>query len=176
MKLRSLQARHHAAIAFACLAGFAGVARAADYPPRKPGLWEMKMAVDGKAAMPAMITQQCIDAGSDQAMRELGNGMGKDACSKQDVRNEGGRITVDSVCKFGASTSTSHAVITGDFGNSYRMESRSTYNPPLGGRSEGNVVLEAKWLSPCKADQKPGDVIMSNGNKMNLLQMMGGKK
>src|SRR5580765_5372919 len=70
MKLRSLQARHHAAIAFACLAGFAGVARAADYPPRKPGLWEMKMAVDGKAAMPAMVTQQCIDAGSDQAMRE----------------------------------------------------------------------------------------------------------
>ena len=31
-----------------------------------------------------------------------------------------------------------------------------------------NMTIEAKWAGPCKADQKPGDMIMSNGMKMNI--------
>ena len=36
-----------------------------------------------------------MDATSDKAMREMGEGMSKDRCSKQDMRNEGGKIIVD---------------------------------------------------------------------------------
>jgi hypothetical protein len=35
--------------------------------------------------------------------------------------------------------------------------------------------MEAKWIGPCKADQKPGDMVMSNGMKMNVLDMMSGR-
>jgi hypothetical protein len=62
--------------------------------------------------------------------------------------------------------------MSGDFSTAYRMESKSTYNPPLMGRAEGASVMEAKWIGPCKADQKPGDMVMSNGMKMNVLDMM----
>ena len=34
-----------------------------------------------------------------------------------------------------------------------------------------HMTIEAKWLGPCKADQKPGDIVMANGMKMNVLEM-----
>jgi hypothetical protein len=33
------------------------------------------------------------------------------------------------------------------------------------------MTMAAKWLGPCAADQKPGDMIMGNGMKMNILEM-----
>ena len=30
------------------------------------------------------------------------------------------------------------------------------------------MTIDAIWLGPCAADQKPGDVIMSNGTKINI--------
>lgn len=149
----------------------AGTASALDYPARKPGLWEMTIQGDGGAKAPAMSTRQCIDAATDKAMREMGSGADRQNCSKQDMRNEAGRMVIDSVCKIGTSTATTHAVVTGDFGSAYRMESRSTYSPPMMGRSEGTAVIEARWIGPCKAGQKPGDVVLPNGMKMNLLEM-----
>jgi hypothetical protein len=154
------------------LALAAGAAQAGpEYPPRKPGLWEMKMSQpDGKSA--PMLSHQCIDAKTDQAMRDIGQSMGAGTCSKQEMRKDGDKLVVDSVCKMGASTATSRMVMTGDFGNAYRMETRSTYSPPLGGRAEGAAIIDTKWVGPCKADQKPGDMIMANGMKMNMIDMM----
>ena len=166
------------AIAFFMLACCTALpALAIDYPPRKPGLWEMKMGdgAGGANSAPAQTIQQCIDAATDQALRDMGQGMGKDLCSKQELRLEGGRLVMDSVCRVGATTATSHAVMSGDFSTSYRMESRSTYSPPLMGRTEGTSLMEAKWIGPCKAGQKPGDMVMSNGMKMNVLDMMSGR-
>lgn len=151
----------------------AGPAFALDFPARKPGLWEIQTG-DGTSKGPAgaHAMQQCIDAASDKAMRDMGQGMGKDMCSKQELRADGGKLVMDSVCKIGNTTATSHAVLSGDFNTAYRMESKSSYNPPLMGRAEGASVMEAKWVGPCKADQKPGDMVMSNGMKMNVLDMM----
>lgn len=152
---------------------------AIDYPARKPGLWEMKIG-DGTAAAADQTIQQCIDASSDQAMRDMAQGMGtgtgKDACSKQDMRKAGSTTVIDSVCKVGTSIATTHAVVTGDLSTGYRMESTSTYQPPFMGNTEGKAAMDAKWVGPCKADQKPGDMIMSNGMKMNIMDMMGGAK
>jgi hypothetical protein len=36
------------------------------------------------------------------------------------------------------------------------------------------MAIEAKWLGACKADQKPGDIIMANGMKMNVTDMQRG--
>ena len=153
------------------LCGLAGAALAGpEYPPRKPGLWEMKMSqADGKSA--PMVSHQCIDAKTDQAMRDMGQGMGKSACSKNEMRKDGDKLVVDSVCKMGPSTTTSRTVLSGDFGNAYRAEIKSSYSPPLAGRSEGSAIIETRWVGPCKADQKPGDMIMANGMKMNIVDM-----
>ena len=36
------------------------------------------------------------------------------------------------------------------------------------------MTIEAKWTGPCKSDQKPGDVIMPNGMKMNVGDLQKG--
>ena len=41
---------------------------------------------------------------------------------------------------------------------------------PMAGITNTKSVMVAKWVGPCKSDQKPGDVIV-NGQKMNLLSM-----
>jgi hypothetical protein len=34
-----------------------------------------------------------------------------------------------------------------------------------------NMSIETKWLSACKNDQKPGDMIMADGRKINIVDM-----
>ena len=93
-----------------------------------------------------------------------------------EFRSGGGTITVDSVCTFGGTTTTSHAVVTGSFDSAYTMKVASTRagGPPMPGGAPGaetHMTIEAKWLGPCAAGQKPGDVIMSNGMSMNVLDL-----
>lgn len=118
----------------------------------------------------------CIDQNADQQWMQMGNSTLKDACSKQDYKVEKDRITVNSVCKVGQSVATSRSVFTGKYDSAYRVESQSTYDPPMMGRKESKTVIDAKWVGTCKAGQRPGDMIMSNGMTMNINDMMKMKK
>jgi hypothetical protein len=154
---------------------------ALDLPARKAGLWEMKMQMEG-GRMPAQTFQHCIDAATDKKMNTMGAGMRNDQCSKQDVKQSGSTITIDSVCNFGNGTTTSHSVMSGDFNSGYTVTSTSKREggPAIPGMpAETKMTIEAKWTGACKADQKPGDMIMGNGMKMNINnmpQMPGAKK
>jgi hypothetical protein len=147
-------------------------ALAIDMPKRKSGLWEIKIAQDS-SSRPAQAMQMCIDQKTDDMAQQMGASVAKQACSKQDIRREGGKIVGDSVCKIGETTATSHSVFSGAFEQSYRGEIRTRYAPPLMGKSESTTVIEARWIGPCAADQKPGDMIMPNGMKININQMSG---
>ncbi|MBU1359941.1 MAG: DUF3617 family protein [Gammaproteobacteria bacterium] len=175
--MKSRLAPLSAALAALVPACCAFAADAPDYPARKPGLWEISVqSAAASAKAPARATQQCIDAASDKAMREMGSTAGPSTCSSNSLRKEAGNLVIDSVCKIGASTATTHSVVSGDFGSNYRMESRSTYSPPLAGLAEGTAIVEAKWIGPCQADQKPGDMILPGGMKMNVLDLMKNRK
>jgi hypothetical protein len=102
--------------------------------------------------------------------------LGQEDCSKKDVHNSGNTITIDSVCKFDASTTTSHAVISGDFNSVYTVQvaSKRQGGPPVPGAAPGGetqMTIAAKWIGPFAAGQKPGDMIMANGMKMNVLDL-----
>lgn len=162
----------------ATLGLLASAAFAADLPTRKPGLWEMTVQNSNAKDKPTVM-QQCIDATTDKQMQQFGQGMSQKMCSKSEIRNEGGRFVTESVCKMGASTITSKGTLTGNFNSAYRVESRATYDPPVMNMTEANMIVDAKWLGACKADQKPGDMIMPGGMKMNInqmQQMQGAKK
>jgi hypothetical protein len=154
---------------------FAAPAFALDMPARKAGLWEIKMVFEGRN-LPATVMRQCIDAATDKLMNANISGPAQQACSKQDMQNSGGVITVDSVCTFGPTTTTSHAVVTGSFDSAYTMKVASTRagGPPLPGTAPGaetHMTIEAKRLGACEAGQRPGDVMMSNGKTMNVLDL-----
>jgi hypothetical protein len=153
----------------------AAPAFAQDLPPRKAGLWELKMAFEG-GGLPAQTFQHCIDAATDKQMNEMSAGARADQCSKKDVKRSGNTTTIDSVCNMGAGNQTTRAVITGDFNSAYTMKVNSKRDGPAvpGLPAETNMTMEVKWLGPCKADQKPGDMIMGNGMKMNINDMTKG--
>ena len=83
---------------------------------------------------------------------------------------------MDSVCNMGGATTTSHGVVTGDFNSAYtiKISSKREGGAPVQGMpAETQMSIEAKWTGPCKADQKPGDIIMANGMKMNVNSLPG---
>jgi hypothetical protein len=143
----------------------------ADMPKRKPGLWEIKMTSSGGPGGPA-VSQHCIDAKTDDLLQQRTQGMGKQACSKNTVRKEGGMTIAESVCKFGDTTATTRTIMSGDFTSNYRGEIYSTYSPPMMGMKEARSVIEAKWLGACKPGQKPGDVAMPGAGNFNMNDMM----
>jgi hypothetical protein len=146
------------AVALLCAAS---AALAADEPPkRKDGLWQLTMSGQ---KLGDRTFETCVDRKSDDLMGQKAQAAAKAACSKNEVSRQGNRVTIDAVCTMGKTTSTTHAVFTGDFDSAYRMESTSTYSPPVAGMSEGKVTIDAKWLGPCKPGQKPGDIAMKRG-------------
>ena len=148
-----------------------GVAAAAsaDAPQRKSGLWEMKMS--GGQMPSGMTMQQCVDQKSDDIskMQEP-----KSSCTKNDVRREGDKIVAESVCKMQGTTATTRTVFTGKFDSAYKAEIRSTYDPPMHGMRESSSMMEAKWLGPCLAGQKAGDMVMPGmpGGMPNMEELM----
>ena len=150
-------------------------AAALDLPTRKAGLWELRMEFAGRN-LPAQVMRQCTDAATDKMMNLNFGGSNEKACSKNDVSMSGGAITVDSVCKFGDATTTSHAVVSGSFDSAYKVDVTSTRTggralPGVAPGAATHMTIAGKWLGPCAAGQKPGDVIMANGMKMNVLDL-----
>jgi Protein of unknown function (DUF3617) len=169
-----LQAVSIAALSMLTIAPAISPASALDLPARKAGLWEVKMAFEGRN-LPPQVVQQCIDAATDKMMSAFGSNL-QDMCSKQDVQKVGNTLVVDSVCQIGGMTMTSQAVVSGDFNSSYsvKVSSTRTGGPVLPGApadGKSNTTIEAKWLSACKSDQKPGDMIMADGRKINIVDM-----
>jgi len=145
----------------------ASFVQAQDVPKRKSGLWEIKRMSTRTDDQPT-TSQMCVDEATDNPLRRLAEGMRSESCKTEKVRREGDRLLVDAVCNLGRAqiTATTHAVITGKFDSAYKIESKSTYDPPMRGKTEGSAVLEARWLGACKPDQRPGDYILANGMKL----------
>jgi len=139
----------------------------AELPSRKAGLWELKTTFENRnGASPVM--QACIDASTDQMMQSS-TGLYAQSDCKRDVQKSANGFTIDSTCTGGGKTWTVHSAVTGSFDSAYTMAVTSHGDSLPGGRM--NMTVAAKWLGPCRADQKPGDMIMGNGIKMNILEM-----
>lgn len=153
-------------------ASLASSALAADAPKRKSGLWEMSMQMDGMPSMGAM--QQCIDQNTDNIMQHNAQ-KEKPDCSVMDIKPQGNKVTMHSVCKIDGTTATTDAVFTGSFDSAYKGDMKIHYAPAMHGISDQKMAMEAKWLGACKPGQKPGDVIMpqmQGMQGMNINEMM----
>lgn len=145
-------------------------AQAVDLPTRKAGLWEMKMVRTG-GAVPDMTMQHCTDATTDKQM-STSFSPGKETCAKQDIQKTATGYVSDTVCSVAGMTITSHAEITGDFNSAYTVKSTSkSEGGPANIVRDSTTTIEAKWLGACKSDQKPGDIVMPGGMKMNIMDL-----
>ena len=142
---------------------------AADMPKRKPGLWEIDTRMAGMPSMGPI--QQCIDQSTDDLMQQQTK-KEKAACSTMDIKPQGNKVSIHSVCQVDGSTATTDAVFVGAFDSSYKGDMLTKFNPPIHGMSESKLSIDAKWTGPCKPGQKPGDIIMPNLGGININEMM----
>jgi Protein of unknown function (DUF3617) len=148
-----------------------GSARADELPIRKAGLWEMKVMRAG-APSPDMTMQQCTDETTDKEMSTAATPLAKEVCSRRDIQKTATGYVSDSVCGVAGVSITSHSEITGDFNSAYTMKSTSSSEGGSAATKGDHVTtIEAKWLGACKPDQKPGDIVMPGGMKMNIHDM-----
>src|SRR6195952_3916824 len=146
-------------------------ASAVELPTRKAGLWELKMLRAGSPA-PEITMQHCTDETTDKKMTTQLSPMAKQNCSKNDTQQTTTGYVTDSVCSFNGTTMTSHSEVTGDFNSAYSVKvSSHNEGAPAGAPRDTDMTLQAKWLGPCKADQKPGDIVMPGGFQMNITDM-----
>ena len=146
-------------------------ASAVELPTRKAGLWELKMLRAGSPA-PEVTMQHCTDESTDKKMTTQLSPMAKQNCSKNDTQKTATGYVTDSVCSFGGTTMTSHSEVTGDFNAAYSVKVTShNEGAPAGAPRDTDMTLQAKWLGACPADQRPGDIVMPGGIRMNITDM-----
>jgi hypothetical protein len=146
-------------------AAIATPAQATDLPARKPGLWEVKTSIEGSPR--ALTVQQCVDASTDQMLQSSAGPFSAAACPDREVKKSDASMSIDSRCSLGGKPATAHAVVAGSFDSAYTM----TVTSEGGGLPAVTMTIESKWLGACAADQKPGDVIMSGGVKINVPEL-----
>jgi hypothetical protein len=142
-----------------------------ELPRRKSGLWSMSVTMPG-ASIP-LTMQQCIDEKTDDITGTMAD---KSKTCRNQTKRTGDRLSFDSICKTGKTTSTTRGVFVGDFKSGYTVESTTAFEPPVAGMREGVTKAAAQWTGPCKSDMKPGDVVMSNGARFNVNDYKAAKK
>ena len=156
-------------LGLSCGALAAHGAVAEDLPVRKAGLWEMKVVKTGASSMPDVTMQHCTDETIDKDMTNAAAPVAKDSCSKQDIHKTSTGYVGDSVCGFGGSSLTLHTEVVGDLNSAYTVLVTSHSDKgPSGKPLDTTTKIEAKWLGACKPDQKPGDIVMPGGFKINV--------
>jgi len=146
----------------------ARLALAEELPIRKAGLWEMKVVKTG-SPIPEMTMQHCTDETTDKDMNNSVSPLAKQICSKQDLQKTATGYVGDSVCNVGGMSITSHSEVVGDFNSAYTFSTTSHSDRGPSGKPLDTVTkIEAKWLGACKPDQKPGDIVMPGGFKLNV--------
>jgi hypothetical protein len=145
----------------------AGIVLSDELPHRRPGLWEITHSnVD--ANNPARTSKICIDAATETMLRDMGASVAKSICSKAAVSVSGNAVSVESVCQLDHSRVTNHTVITFTSDTTYHHVAATHFDPPLFGRADSTSEMDGRWLGPCAADMRPGDVITPMG-KINLV-------
>ncbi len=151
----------------------AAPAGASDYPARKPGLWELTTKDDLGGA--PQVAQHCVDAASDQALQQLGKGMAQQMCADVKASREGDKYIIESTCAMSPKNKMhNRSVLSGNFQSAYREDTETRFDPPMMGIKSTRSRMEARWLGACKPGQKPGDVILDNGMKINLSALAKG--
>ena len=161
------------ALSLLCLAASAAaVELPANLPKRKAGLWEMQMGTAGGQSQSMKV---CLDEATDKAMYQMGAQMSGSMCSKFALNVKDGAVVADGVCNLpgpqGTITMTSHSETRFQGDSSYQTTGHVKYDPAVMGRSEADVSSSGKWVGACAAGQKPGDMILPNGQKVNLNDM-----
>lgn len=141
---------------------------AASHPKRRSGLWEVRSA--GAEALGMPPTRFCVGDATDTAAAHLDRAGGeRGSCSLGHFVRAGDAWVAESTCREGRSTVVSRAVASGDFESEYRIDTIVTQaGAPPAPRRESREAIVARWLGPCTAGQRPGDLVVPGMGTLNM--------
>lgn len=126
-------------------------AGAVDLPVPVPGSWQttIQLFVDGKAKGPPRVSVACRDAAMSASEKRDAAAYVASNCSKDANSRHGNQWISDRVCSLGKSTVTAHGVTDFTGTSAYHSQIDSQYAPPLGGKRQTRMVVDAKRLGSC---------------------------
>jgi hypothetical protein len=138
------------------------------YPRRKPGLWEIRNASGDAVGMPP--TSYCVGDRTDTPENHLDRAAGeKGSCTIGPFKLVGISWVAESVCKESRSVVVSQSIASGDFQTQYRIDTLVFYSPPLANnKREDRESVVARYLGPCGAGHRPGDLIVPGMGVLNM--------
>jgi len=164
------------AIAVSLVAGcvaFPVLADSLNIPAHKPGQWKIEMVPETAGAVPAMVTQVCLDAETDKALMQMGTAMTGTQCQISQRTEDGGVISFDATCDFGTMKTKSHSVISGDFQSTYTLKITSDIEGGPAKMPKHSVMTQnATWVGECSGGLKPGEMLMPGGMKIDALKAL----
>ena len=149
-----------ALLAAAAVAPSASSLAQTDAPPtRKPGWWEMQVAISGPTPEPIRQTVHlCTNADYDKVQSPFGVNMNGAGCQPTKVAHTATGWTVSGACDTGQMKITANAVATGDLNDRYHVDIDTRLDPPPAPQAgQVKVGLDARWVGECPAGMKPGD-------------------
>lgn len=139
-----------------------------EYPKIKAGLWE-SITNDGHSSH---TSKTCIDDGlQEQALKMLSNMQGLVKCTRQVMRKQGADYIGETECNSMGMSVSSRSVFSGDFSSSYTgvIDTKIVGGPMAVPPNHSQIT--SHYLGACPADMQPGDIVMSNGQKINAHKM-----
>jgi hypothetical protein len=131
-------------------------------------LWEIRNAASDNLGMPP--TAYCVGEQTDTAEHHLDRVAGeKGSCSIGPFKRVGISWVAESVCKEPRTVVVSQSVAAGDFQTQYRIDTLVFYSPPLANnKREDKEAVVARYLGPCAAGQRPGDLVVPGMGVLNM--------
>lgn len=148
--------------------GCLNMASAQEMPSRQPGLWKQSH-YEGNTTQKPDVVYQCVDAASEEKFRAMAKKMSEQNSCTDNSSKKGNTVVGTSVCEIMGSKVTSEYVISGNMKTEYRVETRTTHEPPLFGQAKSESVILAEWQGPCKPGQKPGDMIFEEDGETQTI-------
>ena len=140
-----------------------GAVHAAELPLTQEGLWDVhiRTTIAPKKTLTVTNYRLCRDHASERAANVLFQNVR--GCSVATTATGGGRFAVQTRCATPASVILTRATLTYHGATARHAESKTTYTPPIEGKTQATSVEDQKFVGACPADMKPGDRRAADG-------------
>lgn len=138
-----------------------------ELPPLKEGLWESHTIMVIQGAKHESGLKVCRTHQSDKTVKAQSKATGENLrkarqCTDTITQQSASSYSSESHCAKDGSVTKTMVTLVGD--TSYHLEMHRKDN-----QSESATTIDDKYVGSCPADMKPGDALMADGKKFNLL-------
>jgi hypothetical protein len=140
-----------------------GAVHAAELPLTQEGLWDVRVrtTIAPMKKLTVKTYRLCRDQASERAANELYQNVR--GCTVATSATGAGKFSVVTRCATPASVILTRAALTYRGATARHAESKTTYTPPIEGKTQATSLEDQKYVGACPADMKPGDRLGADG-------------